>query len=285
MLDTVVRPVDDVIWGGTRWVESLSTHLGGNGANTAFALAKLGVPVRLIGWVGRDPLGQQAEQILREAGVDLSGLRRDEDSTAATVALVRSDGQRAFLHRPGVSRVAFPEPIDFSTGLIEGITHYHLANPYGFVHLRRHAPEMLRRAKAVGLTTSLDTAWDSKGEWGRVLAPCLPWLDILFVNETEAARFDAEGLALTVPLVVMKLGAQGCAVNGELVPGYPVKAIDTTGAGDCFAGGFLAARHRGLDPVDAARFANAVGALSTLATGAGAGLRSYSETEEWIRCR
>jgi hypothetical protein len=63
-----------------------------------------------------------------------------------------------------VSRTAFPEPIDFAPALTAGMSHYHLANPYGFVHLRRHAPENLRRARAAGLTTSLDTAWDSRGE-------------------------------------------------------------------------------------------------------------------------
>jgi len=118
-----------------------------------------------------------------------------------------------------------------------------------------------------------------------VLEPCLPHLDIVFVNETEAAAFEREGLALRVPLVVRKLGARGCEVNGEEVPGFRVETIDTTGAGDCFVGGFLAARQRGADAREAARFANAMGAISTTAAGSVTALLDYEATLAWIRSR
>jgi sugar/nucleoside kinase (ribokinase family) len=107
----------------------------------------------------------------------------------------------------------------------------------------------------------------------------------LFLNETEAAQFEREGLRLDVLLVVQKLGARGCSVNGSPVPGFAVEAIDTTGAGDCFAGGFLAARQRGLDPFEAARFANAAGAISTTAVGSVRALTSYEAALEWMRRR
>jgi sugar/nucleoside kinase (ribokinase family) len=86
--------------------------------------------------------------------------------------------------------------------------------------------------------------------------------------------------------VVVKLGALGCAVfdaAGELrVPAFDVAVVDTTGAGDCFAGAFLAALERGLGLAEAARFANAAAALAVQQLGATAGLRSWDETRAWM---
>jgi sugar/nucleoside kinase (ribokinase family) len=161
--------------------------------------------------------------------------------------------------------------------------------------LRRRAGEILGRAHAAGLATSVDTGWDSLGRWIEDLAPGLPWTDLLFVNQDEAQRLGGasdirnaahrllEGGARTV---VVKLGAQGCAVfdaAGELrVPAFDVAVVDTTGAGDCFAGAFLAAIERGLGRAEAARFANASAALSVQRLGATAGLRSWDETRTWM---
>ena len=87
--------------------------------------------------------------------------------------------------------------------------------------------------------------------------------------------------------VVIKLGAEGCAVltpdGVELFPGFEVDVVDTTGAGDCFVGGFLSALSRGDAYPEAARFANAVGAMSVQKLGAINGVRTRAETEEWMR--
>jgi sugar/nucleoside kinase (ribokinase family) len=127
------------------------------------------------------------------------------------------------------------------------------------------------------------------------LAPCLPWTDLLFVNQDEAQRLggapDIRDAARRLreagaQTVVVKLGALGCAVfdaAGELrVPAFDVAVVDTTGAGDCFAGAFLAALERGLGLAEAARFANAAAALAVQQLGATAGLRSWDETRAWM---
>ena len=86
--------------------------------------------------------------------------------------------------------------------------------------------------------------------------------------------------------MVVKLGAEGCAVFSDgvefRVPAFEVEVLDTTGAGDCFAGAYLAAIQRGCPAEEAARMANAVGALSVRRVGALAGLLSWDETLEWI---
>ena len=130
----------------------------------------------------------------------------------------------------------------------------------------------------------------------QVLAPCLPHIDLLFVNEDEsrilsgsddprvaAKFFQSHG----VKNVVVKLGGDGCCVftqSGDVkVPAFRVPVVDTTGAGDCFAGTFLAALYYGHSTAGAARLANAAGALNIQRLGATGGLLSLDQTDAWMK--
>ncbi len=295
VLDMVVRPVEQVTWGITQWVESIEHHLGGNGGNTAATIGALGGSVRLLGRIGRDANGEACRARLMATGVDLADLEIGDTPTATSIALVKSDGARTFLHLPGASLDVFAAGISFGPERIVGCGHYHLANLFALPHLRPLAADTLRAARAAGLTTSLDTAWDSRGEWMKLLEPCLPHLDVLFVNEDEARMLTGlddpakNAEAFRVPLFVMKLGARGCYVatrdGAALVAGFAVKAIDTTGAGDCFAGAFLTGLARGMHPFEAGQVANAVGALTVERMGSTTGLLSWAGTLEWMKGR
>lgn len=293
--DILVRPVDKIRFDATTWVDDISQHLGGNGANTSYALARLGVPVRLTSVIGTDPFGDIVLERLKAGGVDTSNILRIDQPTPTTVGLVQTNGSRAFLHRPGASRAALAEPPDFTRAFIAGATFFHLGNPYALPALRGNAAEWLKRAREAGLRTSLDMGWDSRGEWMGVLAPCLPYIDLLFANHEEARLLTAceDDAACATALqdkgvgtVVIKQGAAGCAVftpgNHLRVPGFPVEAIDSTGAGDCFAGGFLAGLYYGAPLEGAAKLANAAGALSVSRLGATEGLPCYKETLQWM---
>ena len=295
VFDILVRPVEQITWNTTAWVDSIEQHLGGNGASTSYTLGRLGVPVRLLGMLGRDCFGEALLARLNSVGVDTGWVNRSQAPTATTVALVNPQADRFFLHRAGASMEAFAEPVEFSPAVLRGLSHFHLANAFGIPGMRRHAAELLRRARAAGLTTSTDAGWDSCGRWLGDLGPCLPHTDLLFVNEDEARRLS--GLDDPIPAaqklrelgarsVVVKLGGNGCAVfssDAEFhAPAFDVHAVDTTGAGDCFVGGFLAALHCRRSWDQAARFANAVAALSVQSLGATAGLRSFTETEAWM---
>ncbi len=293
--DILVRPVGETKWNTTTWVDSIEPHLGGNGANSSFALAKLGVPVRLAGMLGADSFGDHLLGMLRGVGVDTTDVARGSQPTATTVGLVHASGARQFLHQPGCSREVFIDPIAFTPEFIGRASHFHLANIFGIPGMRPLAAVNLRAARAAGLTTSLDTGWDARGEWMTLLESCLPEVDLLFVNEDEsrilsgsadpvqAARFfRTHG----VRNVVVKLGGRGChafTTDGDVVaPAFQVSVVDTTGAGDCFAGAFLAALYRGFPAVDAASFANAVGALNIQRLGSTDGLLSFDETLAWM---
>jgi sugar/nucleoside kinase (ribokinase family) len=290
--------VEQFKWGTTTWIDTIEQNLGGNGANTSYTLGMLDVPVRLLGMVGRDPFGEQAMAILQSARVDLSEVHRSQAATTASVCPVNAAGDRLFLHRVGSSADVFPEPIVFTAALTGGATHFHLANPFGLPNVRRHAPESLLRARQAGLTTSLDTGWDARGRWIEDIQGCLTHLDLFFMNQDEArmlsGRADPEEAARRMQAlgagdVVIKLGADGCAIftaqGVERVPGFPVDVVDTTGAGDCFVGGFLAALSHGASYSEAARYANAVGAMSVQKLGAINGVRSRAETDQWLEAR
>lgn len=294
--DTLVRAYDDSPWGTTSFVDTIEPHPGGNGANTSLALAALGVPVRLLGAVGRDEPGRFVLDALRRAGVDTGAIALTAAPTAATIALVNSAGSRKFLHRLGASADAFAGGIEFTPDLLEGMSHYHLASLFILPQLRRQAYATLERARAAGLTTSFDTNWDPAGRWMEDVGPCLQHLDFVFLNEDEArmttgadtpAGAAASLLANGARTAVIKLGPRGCAIftsEREFhCPAFPVEVKDTTGAGDTFVAGFLAARLEGADLPEAGRFANAAGALNVQQIGGSARIPSYAGIQEWMR--
>ena len=294
-LDIPVRPVEQLRWGTTTWVDSIEQNLGGNGSNTAYTLGMLGVPVRLLGLVGNDAFGERVLAIVKSAGVDLTFVGRSKASTTTVVALVNQEGNRMFLHQVGASAEVFPEPIEFTPALLSGISHFHLANVFALPNMRKSAPESMRRAREAGLTTSLDTGWDARGRWLADIEGCLPHAELLFMNQDEARMLSGDDDPLQAARrmqslgagdVVIKLGAEGCAVytndKEARFPAFEINPVDTTGAGDCFVAGFLAALSEGALYPAAARFANAVGALSVQKLGAVTGIRTRAETEDWM---
>lgn len=297
--DILVRPVERLVFDTSVWVDAIELSIGGNGANTSYAAGLLGVPVRLLGYAGADDFGASILGKLETAKADTSQVvRLAEARTATSVAVVNSAGARAILHEPGASAVAFSNGVDLTASMTAGCSHFHLANPFALPLMRRHAGDTLRAARAAGLTTSMDTGWDSRGEWMAVAGPCLAELDLLFVNEAESrilsGAADTDGAARFfqergVRAVVVKLGRQGCCVyEGDAaayVPAFEVEAVDSTGAGDCFVGAFLAGLHEGMDALAAARLANAAGALSVSRMGSVAGLLPLEDTLRWMKER
>jgi sugar/nucleoside kinase (ribokinase family) len=296
VFDTLVRPVDTPQWGTTTLVETIESHLGGNGANTSLALATLGTPVRLLGAVGRDDQGRFLLESLRRAGVDLQGVEVVDARTAASIVMVNAAGDRKFLHSVGASSAAFTAPVPFTRAVTEQMSHYHLASLFVLPNLRAHAAETLCRAHAAGLTTSLDTNWDPAGRWMEDLAPCLRHLDLMFLNEDEArmttgysepAQAAEMLLRQGLRTAVLKLGGRGCAIyaNGRelLCPAFDVQAKDTTGAGDCFVAGFLSALSRSASLAEAGHFANAVAAFTVQRMGGAAGVPPYNEINTWMK--
>lgn len=280
--DIYVRPVEKIQFEATLTVEDIEQQVGGNGGSTSYTLAKLGIPVSFVTLVGNDETADAVIGRLTAAGVDMSCVQRTNAPTSIAISLIRGNGQRALLYRLGAASEPF-SPFGFPPEA----DHFHISAIYRMRDLRSRAPELLKSAREAGLRTSLDTQWDTEGEWMRILAPSLPFTDYTLMNEDEARMLTghanpAEAAAVLRGLgatnIVIKRGAAGCWVNGDSLPGHAVQVLDTTGAGDCFTGGFIAALQRGLPISEAARVANAVGALSVTKVGATAGVLDWHST-------
>lgn len=289
VFDIAAYPAEDWDWNTTRWVDTIAENIGGNGANTSYALAKLGVPVRLLSLLGADERGNRLQQILADTGVDTSRVERAPHGvpTPSTVILVRRGGDRKFLHRPGASREMRYEQLRISR---EGpYSHFHFANPFALPNVRGQFGAVMQTAKSAGLTTSVDTGWDSLERWMEDLGPGLPFTDLLFVNEGETEMLGgvAGMRAHGATDIVVKTGGRGCCVysgtESHEIAGFHIEPVDSTGAGDCFAGAFLAGLHRRWAYLKCATFANAVGAMVVEQLGATRGVGDFEETLAWMR--
>jgi len=273
-------------------LDGLHLVLGGSAAIVACGLAALDVPVGLAAVVGDDVFGRTVLAALGERGVDTSAVRVDPGTpTGISVILApggdaadHPGGDRAILTYPGTIPALRADEV--SDGLLRRTTHVHVASYFLQPQLAADLPQLLARARAAGCTTSLDTNWDPACRWTGVV-DVLGLVDVFLPNAAELhAVADAAGLAPgdladraealrrlgpALAQVVVKAGADGglaATADGVVrAPGLPVAVVDTTGAGDSFDAGFLAAFVRRLPVAECLRWAAAAGSLSTRAAG------------------
>ncbi|MFE9932090.1 carbohydrate kinase family protein [Streptomyces sp. NPDC005533] len=257
---------------------------GGAGANAACWAARTGTAeVRLLARVGSES-ARWHERALVDAGVRPRLVIDPEEPTGTVVALVGKDAERTFLTDSGASlRLC---PADWAPSLLDGAAHLHLSGYLFFADSSRElALVALRAARTRGVPVSVDPA--SAGFLAalgpRRFLDAVAGAEVLLPNEDEArllaglpepagvARVAAE-LSRRTPLVVVTLGSAGALVaeGGRItaeVAAEPAEAVDSTGAGDAFTGGFLAARLQGATPAEAARAGCRTAALSVARVG------------------
>ncbi|MFI6431988.1 ribokinase [Rhodococcus oryzae] len=238
-----------------------STGPGGKGSNQAIAAARAGAEVRFLGVVGDDAFAPELRAALVGAGVDTSLLREAEGPSGVAVISVDDSGENSIVVVSGAN-ATLREPTDAELGAIADadLLLSQLELPLAAVTAGA------RHARANGTTVILNPS--PAAPLPDELIACV---DVLVVNETEAAQLGAATLA-RVPDVVTTLGARGATLRGagglRLRSEPPaVEVVDTTGAGDAFAGTLAASWHLGRE-VALAR-ACAAGALATTRAGAG----------------
>jgi sugar/nucleoside kinase (ribokinase family) len=298
LVDVLVKPVDKLPPpGGLLSVKHVELALGGCASNTSVALSRLGVRTSLWGKVGRDHFSRFAMEEVNRSGVDTSGMLKDARvSTSATVVLVDSKARRSFLHS-----VAANDHIhrgDLKLSRLSHFNHLHIGGYFLFPALDG-APMagILREAQRIGLTTSLDTAWDLKGRWMKALKPCLPYLDYFMPSEREVkmllgythpVKAAKAFLRMGSKCIVVKLGEKGSYFlnqKGESsrVPAFKAKVVDTTGAGDCFCAGFIKGLSLKWSLKECLRLGNAAGACAVSKLGATAGLQSFIQVYDYLK--
>jgi sugar/nucleoside kinase (ribokinase family) len=294
--DVVGKPVDIIPERGKlTLVDRMELHSGGCAANTGVGLAKIGVDTMIIGKVGDDGFGDFMVSFMEKHGIDAGGIVKDKvAATSATMVMVHGDGERSFIHYLGANAEFTEDDVDFEK--IKGSKILHVAGSFLMPKFDGEpTAKVLKKAQDMGITTALDTAWDSKGRWMSVLKPCLQYMDYFLPSFEEAkmiaGKEDYKDVAKVlldegVKVVGLKMGEMGCYIrttdNELLVKPFRVDAVDALGAGDSFVAGFLTGVVNGWDLEKTGRFANAVGACCVTALGATTGIRSLEETVEFM---
>jgi sugar/nucleoside kinase (ribokinase family) len=263
-------------------VETIRLSPAGTAGGTAVVLTRLGARVHSFGAIGADAMGDALLAMLGREGVDVAGLvRASASQTSASVIPVRPNGDRPAWHCVGANAAFGLEDIDF--GQVIRSSHLHLGGPEFLGGPA--AGELLRHAKANGLSTSVDIL--AAGDPGLLqwIADALPHTDYLLPNDEQVLGFTGASdllsgarrlLAAGAGCVAVTQGGKGALIVSQdetiEVPAFPIDVVDTTGCGDAFSAGFIVGRALGRDLRAAARLgcASAAQVAGGIGTDAGA---------------
>ena len=246
---------------------TLARHPGGKGANQALAAQRLGAEVCMIGRVGRDAMAEEALTLLLADDVDTGGVLTDPEApTGVALIAVDPEGENQIVVAAGANHRFMPEQLP---SRIEGPLIVQMELPIETVEA------------AVGRAT--DFVCVNLAPAAPVSDQMLRRADLIVVNENEAA-FYGDLLHNGGGKVVVTLGARGAEMyqRGALIASAippKVKAVDATGAGDCFVGAICVALLEGMEPDAALRFACTAGALAATRPGAQPSLPTRDEVE------
>jgi ribokinase len=254
--------------------DTLARFHGGKGGNQAVAAARVGAAVRFFGAVGRDAAGDELVAGLAAEGIDVAGVARANAASGTALITVSDAGENAITVLPGANREV-PLP---AAGGLDGARCLLLQMEIALASNRAWA----QAARAAGVPVMLNAA-----PAGAEAAALLPLIDLLLVNEGELAQLNAQTgqaeSALGPSTVVTTLGERGCRVwhrgRSVAVPGCAVDVVDTTGAGDTFAGVLAAALAAGRALIPAVTEANMAAGMSCRRPGARGGMPTRAELD------
>lgn len=262
---------------------------GGKGANQAYAAAKLGGDVAMLGRVGTDDHGKHMRANLEAVGCDVGALQTIDGNSGVAVIFVAQSGQNSIVVVPGANQRYLPSAFQADARSLVGarVVLLQLETPMETVIAAAH------EAKSLGASVILDPAPAPT----HLPLELLRNVDILTPNETEAAQLVGAPVttlslaqardigrqlqSLGPKIVIMKLGAQGCLLvdrdSVTTIPAPVVQPVDTTAAGDVFNGALAVAYSEGASLADACRFATRAAALSVTRLGAQRSMPARSE--------
>jgi len=297
VVDVLVRPVPlESPIGGGKLVETdpLWITTGGIVSNAGIAMARLGMQVATLTYVGDDAWAEVIQQRYEAEGMATSHLlTHPSEPTSTTAVLIDPSGERSFLHAVGapkqLNKGVFLEHLELFSRSRAMLLGYYSLLP----NLEDNLPEVLAAIREVGCQTALDAA--GSGGSMEPLERILPQLDFYVPSLAEASHqtgeTDPERIltrfrqAGAPGLLGVKLGTEGALLSpsaGDLlevpIVEAPGEVVDTTGAGDSFYGGLLTGVLRELHLPQAGRLAAATGACCVTGLGASAAIRNYEET-------
>jgi sugar/nucleoside kinase (ribokinase family) len=257
-------------------VDTAALSIGSSSAIFACGAARLGLKVAFIGVCGDDVFGRFMLDEMSKRGVDVSKVIVRADGQTGLSVILNQQSDRAILTHLGL--IADLQTSDISDELLYQSRHLHIASYFLQTKLQPDLPNLFRRARSLGLTTSLDTNYDPSEKWTG-FDELLLVTNVFLPNEKEAVSLSgksnvdlaADKLGSRVEALGIKLGVEGALGVREgasvRVASIPVKVIDTVGAGDSFDAGFLFGYLNGWNLEKSLRLACVCGALSTQQAG------------------
>jgi ribokinase len=266
---------------------------GGKGANQAVAAAKLGAPTTLIGRLGTDAFGDELRAFLTVQGVDLSFVQQTSEVHTGTAVITIANADNTIVVISGANALVSAADVAGLAFAKDDIAVSQFEIPLPTISA------FFERARTAGATTILNPApaIDSKRE-------LLDLVDILILNESElgllantelrdtddpplffeAARSLQTGKDKTICVTLGKRGVLAL-VEGKplIIPGHTVKAVDTTGAGDCFVGAVAAQLAAEKSLHDALHYANAAASICVQRMGASPSMPTAADVEAVLR--
>lgn len=260
---------------------------GGKGANQAVAASRLGARTTLIGRLGRDSFGAELKAFLGEQGIDLGYVVETAETHTGTAIITVAEADNTIVVVPGANGLVGADDVSVVPLLTGDVAVSQFEIPLPTIAAFFH------RARAAGAVTVLNPAPAQK-----MPGELLTLVDILVLNETElgflagselsesdaAARITDVARQLqaredqTICVTLGKRGVLALAGRDEIaVAGRVVKAVDTTGAGDCFVGALAAQLAEGAPLREALTFANAAASISVQRMGAGPSMPTAGE--------
>jgi len=294
--DIIVSPVSkNIMEIDTCPINQIGYFTGGDALNTAVALSRLGKKVKAVGVVGNDVMGKL---IIKNAGrenVDMSGVVIGGTPTATSIVLAEQTGERHFAFLHGANELLMEDMV--SDQDIQASQMIYVGSAMALKSLDGDGlARLFERAKGMGKITAFDCTYDKDGLWLQKIKKALQFADIFIpsyeeavaitgkVDTSEMARFFSNyGLRV----FGVKLGAKGSYLtdfeNEYRIGAFPAdQVVDTTGAGDCYMAGFLAAYPESRDAGEAGVFASAAAKFCVEALGATSRIPSFETVKAYI---
>ena len=272
---------------GEIFIKEFSMSFGGSAANTIVGLSRLGKKVGMVGCVGNDREGKEMLEDFKKERVDISEIDITNHRTGYALCFIDRDGKRAIYVYAGANdKVKLEKKI----GYLNKAKFVHFSSFIGKYPFNEQK-KLINRLK-VKLSFSPGSIYARKG-----LDSILPIIQrsyVVFLNREEIKRLTGKGyvegakkmLELGASIVAVTLGREGCYIASKQgcfrVEGFSADVVDTTGAGDAFAAGFLYGLLEGKDLYSCGRIGNWVASLCIREIGARKGLPSKEMLEEFL---
>lgn len=258
--------------------DRMTLTMGSSSAIFASNLSTLGTKVAFVGDLGKDNFGDHMINSLQAKGVDTSLIRRLSDvNTGATIVLNFGEDRAMVTYQGAMKNMTVS---DVPESGIKNAKHLHMSSVFLQSGMVSKLPQLFKKAKELGLTTSIDPQWDPSEKWDLNIKELLPFVDVFMPNIAElkgltgkddmnTALSSLDGIA---NIVVVKHGNQGAYLwnKGEVnhqAPFLNTKVIDSIGAGDSFDAGFIHYFLKGKSHRECLEFGALTGAINTTRAG------------------